>query len=161
MTIDSTVAEAVAQIERTHAARERALSASRALTRQCANAIRAVHRGSFAEAEEHLAVIRRALLVLEKSIGQPRHDAANLEELFRSFHSLKGIAGMVEHRETELLAHELESYLRAIREGETVLTAADRRHDAGATRYLTKPFKPAALLAEARSVLDGAVQDAR
>jgi two-component system, chemotaxis family, sensor kinase CheA len=78
----------------------------------------------FAEAEEHLAVIRRALLVLEKSIGQPRHDAANLEELFRSFHSLKGIAGMVEHRETELLAHELESYLRAIRVGDTVLTAA-------------------------------------
>jgi two-component system chemotaxis sensor kinase CheA len=78
----------------------------------------------FAEAEEHLAVIRRALLVLEKSVGQPRHDAANLEELFRSFHSLKGIAGMVDHRETELLAHELETYLRAIREGDTVLTAA-------------------------------------
>lgn len=76
----------------------------------------------FAEAEEHLAVIRRAVLVLEKSVGQPRHDASNLEELFRSFHSLKGIAGMVDHRETELLAHELESYLRAIREGETGLT---------------------------------------
>lgn len=77
----------------------------------------------FAEAEEHLAVIRRALLVLEKSVGQPRHDAANLEELFRSFHSLKGIAGMVDHRETELMAHELESYLRAIRDGDTVLMA--------------------------------------
>jgi two-component system, chemotaxis family, sensor kinase CheA len=77
----------------------------------------------FAEAEEHLAVIRRALLVLEKSVGRPRHDAGNLEELFRSFHSLKGLAGMVDHRETELLAHELESYLRAIREGETGLTA--------------------------------------
>src|SRR5688572_26287112 len=77
----------------------------------------------FAEAEEHLAVIRRALLVLEHSIGQPRPEAANLEELFRSFHSLKGIAGMVDHRETETLAHELESYLRAIREGDTVLTA--------------------------------------
>ena len=76
----------------------------------------------FAEAEEHLAVIRRALLVLEQSIGQPRPDAANLEELFRSFHSLKGIAGMVDHRETEALAHELESYLRAIREGDAVLT---------------------------------------
>jgi two-component system chemotaxis sensor kinase CheA len=76
----------------------------------------------FAEAEEHLAVIRRALLVLEKSVGQPRHEAGNLEELFRSFHSLKGIAGMVDHRETELLAHELESYLRAIREGDTHLT---------------------------------------
>ena len=78
----------------------------------------------FAEAEEHLAVIRRALLVLERSIGQPRPDAGNLEELFRSFHSLKGIAGMVDHRETEALAHELESYLRAIREGDAVLTAA-------------------------------------
>jgi two-component system, chemotaxis family, sensor kinase CheA len=78
----------------------------------------------FAEAEEHLAVIRRALLMLEKSVGQTRHDAANLEELFRSFHSLKGIAGMVDHRETELLAHELESYLRAVREGDTVLSTA-------------------------------------
>ena len=46
----------------------------------------------FAEAEEHLAVIRRALLVLERTVGQSRHDAANIEELFRSFHSLKGIA---------------------------------------------------------------------
>ena len=78
----------------------------------------------FAEAEEHLAVIRRALLILERSVGQPRPDAANLEELFRSFHSLKGIAGMVDHRETEALAHELEAYLRAIREGEAVLTTA-------------------------------------
>ena len=76
----------------------------------------------FAEAEEHLAVIRRALLILEQSVGQPRPDAANLEELFRSFHSLKGIAGMVDHRETEALAHELEACLRAIREGDVVLT---------------------------------------
>lgn len=78
----------------------------------------------FAEAEEHLAVIRRALLILEQSVGQPRPGPANLEELFRSFHSLKGIAGMVDHRETEALAHELETYLRAIREGEAVLTTA-------------------------------------
>jgi translin len=51
MTIESIVAEAVAQIEGSHAARERALTTSRALVRQCANAIRAVHRGEFAEAE--------------------------------------------------------------------------------------------------------------
>jgi translin len=51
MTIESVVAEAVARIEATHAARERALSASRALVRQCANAIRAVHRAEFASAE--------------------------------------------------------------------------------------------------------------
>lgn len=76
----------------------------------------------FAEAEEHLASIRKSLLALEQSMGQPRLDAAVLEELFRSFHSLKGIAGMVDHRETEAVAHELESFLRALREGEARLT---------------------------------------
>ena len=78
----------------------------------------------FAEAEEHLAAIRRALLTLEHSVGQPHLDAALVEELFRSFHSLKGIAGMVDHRETETLAHELESYLRALRDGDAVLTGS-------------------------------------
>jgi translin len=51
MSIESIVAEAVAQIEASHAARERAIAISRALIRQCANAIRAVHRGEFAQAE--------------------------------------------------------------------------------------------------------------
>jgi translin len=54
MTIESIVAEAVAPIEASHAARERALSASRALVRQCANAIRAVHRAEFEPAEQLL-----------------------------------------------------------------------------------------------------------
>jgi translin len=54
MTIESIVAEAVARIEVSHAARERALTASRALTRQCANAIRAVHRAEFEQAQELL-----------------------------------------------------------------------------------------------------------
>ena len=51
MTIESIVAEATTQIEGSHAARERALASSRALTRQCANTIRAVHRGEFGDAE--------------------------------------------------------------------------------------------------------------
>jgi two-component system chemotaxis sensor kinase CheA len=76
----------------------------------------------FAEAEEHLTAIRRSLLMLEHSVGQRKIEGGVLEELFRSFHSLKGIAGMVDHRETELLAHELESYLRALRDGEAILT---------------------------------------
>ena len=78
----------------------------------------------YAESEEHLAAIRRSLLTLEESVGQPRPDAAVTEELFRSFHSLKGISAMVEHREAEDLAHEMESYLRAVREGQTRLTTA-------------------------------------
>jgi two-component system chemotaxis sensor kinase CheA len=76
----------------------------------------------FAECDEHLTAIRRGLIALEGSVGRPRPDPAVTEELFRSFHSLKGIAGMVEHRECELLAHEMESYLRAIREGDARLT---------------------------------------
>lgn len=71
----------------------------------------------YAECEEHLTAIRRALLALEDSVGQRRPDPAVTEELFRSFHSIKGISAMVEHRESELLAHDMESYLRAIREG--------------------------------------------
>lgn len=75
----------------------------------------------FAESDEHLAAIRHALLELEASIGEvgpPRHVT---EELFRAYHSLKGLAGMVEDRLAERLAHEMESYLLALREGTTVL----------------------------------------
>ncbi len=125
----------------------------------------------FAEAEEHLAVIRRALLVLEHSVGQPRPDAANLEELFRSFHSLKGIAGMVDHRETEALAHELESYLRAIREGDTILTAAGMdalikgagalEASIAARRSNTAPIDTDATAAELRQFAAGATLDVR
>ncbi|HEX9441500.1 MAG TPA: haloacid dehalogenase [Roseiflexaceae bacterium] len=57
MTIEAVVAEAVTRIEATHAARERALASSRALVRQCANAIRAVHRAEFEIAE---ALLREA-----------------------------------------------------------------------------------------------------
>ena len=76
----------------------------------------------FAECEEHLITVRRGLLALEGSVGHSRPKASLTEELFRSFHSLKGLAGMVEDREGELLAHEMESYLRAVREGEVRLT---------------------------------------
>src|SRR5687767_9113109 len=76
----------------------------------------------YAECDEHLTAIRRGLLNLEASVGQARPDSVVTEELFRSFHSIKGISGMVEHRESELLAHEMESYLRALREGEAQLT---------------------------------------
>jgi two-component system chemotaxis sensor kinase CheA len=76
----------------------------------------------FAECDEHLATVRRSLLALEGSVGKPRPDAAVTEELFRAFHSIKGIAGMVEHRESEQIAHEMETYLRAVREGDARLT---------------------------------------
>jgi two-component system chemotaxis sensor kinase CheA len=76
----------------------------------------------FAECEEHLIVARRALLSLEASVNRPQADRALLDELFRSFHSLKGISGMVGAREAERVAHEMEGYLRAMRQGGATLT---------------------------------------
>lgn len=54
MKIEELVAACVTQIEASHGAREQALSASRALVRQCANTIRAAHRSEFDEAERLL-----------------------------------------------------------------------------------------------------------
>ena len=63
----------------------------------------------FAESEEHLTAVRRSLLMLESSIGGSEPPTAVVEELFRSFHSIKGISAMVELREAERLAHEMEA----------------------------------------------------
>ncbi len=78
----------------------------------------------FAECDEHLAVIRRLLLELESSAGTDRPVSSDaVEELFRSFHSIKGISGMVELREAEMLAHHMESYLRLLRGRDSRLTS--------------------------------------
>lgn len=73
----------------------------------------------FAECDEHLTAIRRLLLDSEATAGL---SAAALEELFRSFHSIKGLSGMVDLRDAELVAHHLESYLRVLRGHTATLT---------------------------------------
>ena len=75
----------------------------------------------FVECDEHLATIRRLLLEMDGRVGGGLRPSA-LEELFRSFHSIKGISGMVELRDAEMLAHHMESYLRALRQRETSLS---------------------------------------
>jgi two-component system chemotaxis sensor kinase CheA len=72
----------------------------------------------YAECDEHLMGARRLLLALETSIGRGPVNRSVLDELFRHFHSLKGISGMVELRAAEQLAHHLEDYLRVLRAGE-------------------------------------------
>ena len=78
----------------------------------------------YAECDEHLVSIRRSLVILEDEIEAQAVDRALLDNLFRSFHTLKGISGMVGLSAAEQLAHELESYLRELREGNVVLTAS-------------------------------------
>src|SRR6185369_1559447 len=71
----------------------------------------------FAESEEHLAIVRNRLLAIEQFVGRATVDSAHLDELFRSFHTLKGISAMVGLTPAEELAHKMESYLGALREG--------------------------------------------
>jgi two-component system chemotaxis sensor kinase CheA len=77
----------------------------------------------FAECDEHLTGVRRLLLALEGSVGRADINRPVLDELFRHFHSLKGISGMVELRQAEDLAHRLEDYLRVLRQGAAILSA--------------------------------------
>jgi len=74
----------------------------------------------FAESDEHLTTIRRLLV----DAGRSGLAGAALDELFRSFHSLKGLSGMVELRDAELLAHHMETFLRSLR-GRTSGLSAD------------------------------------
>ena len=71
----------------------------------------------YAECDEHLVSIRRSLVILEDEANVQRVDRTLRDNLFRSFHTLKGISGMVGLTAAEQLAHHLESYLRELREG--------------------------------------------
>lgn len=71
-----------------------------------------------AESEEHLATVKQNLLALENSVNQKQIDSSILNQLFRSFHSLKGLSGMVGVKEAEEIAHHMESYLKVLRDGQ-------------------------------------------
>lgn len=68
-------AAALARLETKNAARERALAASRTITRQCANAIRSTHRGEYAAAEA-------ALDDVGAQAGRLRKDLAEFPEVY-------------------------------------------------------------------------------
>ena len=76
----------------------------------------------YAECDEHLVSIRRSLVILEDEVDARAVDRTVLDNLFRSFHTLKGISGMVGLAAAEQLAHHLESYLRELRDGTVVLS---------------------------------------
>ncbi len=67
----------------------------------------------YAECDEHLNIVRQALTALEQK-ASPEETGLLIEKLFRSFHSLKGIIGMVGIASAEQLAHRTEDYLREL-----------------------------------------------
>jgi two-component system, chemotaxis family, sensor kinase CheA len=77
----------------------------------------------FVECDEHLTSARSSSLALEAFVNQPHVDSSLLDELFRNFHSVKGLSAMVGVREAEQLAHHLESYLSALQKKQTRLNA--------------------------------------
>ncbi|HIK29682.1 MAG TPA: chemotaxis protein CheA [Oscillatoriaceae cyanobacterium M7585_C2015_266] len=66
--------------------------------------------------------VRQNLLALDMNVNQSPPEQSILDQLLRSFHSIKGLSGMVGVKEAEQLAHEMESYLRALRGPQISLT---------------------------------------
>lgn len=72
-----------------------------------------------AEATEHLESIEETTLVLE---SEPKNKEG-LAGLFRSFHTIKGVAGFLHLTPIQMLAHEVESLLDHARNGRLILTS--------------------------------------
>uniref|UniRef100_A0A7C4W223 histidine kinase n=1 Tax=Desulfatirhabdium butyrativorans TaxID=340467 RepID=A0A7C4W223_9BACT len=77
----------------------------------------------FVECDEHLTTIQRDLTTLESYVDRAGIEKGLLERLFRAFHTLKGLSGMVGFQEAEQIAHQIEAYLRKHREAPIVLTS--------------------------------------
>lgn len=69
----------------------------------------------FSESDEHLIAVQKGILALEAFIGKPKADLSLIESLFRSFHTLKGLSGMVGIKAAESLSHQIENYLKTFR----------------------------------------------
>ncbi len=72
------------------------------------------------EAREHLQNVEAGLLGLEKEPGKPDI----LHSIFRSFHTIKGLAGFLEFADIQSLAHEVETILDLARNGQLVMSSA-------------------------------------
>ena len=69
------------------------------------------------EAREHLQTVEGGLLVLEKEPVSPD----TLNAVFRSFHTIKGLAGFLEFGVMQEVAHEVETILDLARTGQLVM----------------------------------------
>ncbi len=77
-----------------------------------------VQQEFLAEAQELVEALSRDLLVLDESHQQgEKADASLINEIFRSVHTLKGIAGMFGYKHVGAVAHALEDVLDDLRLG--------------------------------------------
>ena len=78
----------------------------------------------YAECRDHLTSIRRSMVAVEDSTDCSQIEKTVLEDLFRNFHSIKGLSGMVGLQEAEQIAHHLEHYLRNLKTNKAKLTTS-------------------------------------
>jgi len=121
------------------------------------------------EAREHLGNVETQLLAIE----QDPTGAGPLQSLFRSFHTIKGLAGFLEFHEVQGVCHEVETLLDRARNNELHITSAITDLLLESADYLTREIgrieqcilgtgtatadSPAALLDKVRAVLEGRV----
>lgn len=77
-------------------------------------------QGFLDEATEHMDAIEAGLLEVESDPS----DTNRINELFRPFHTIKGIAGFLNLRDINRLTHEIETILDRGRKGELEVTTA-------------------------------------
>ncbi len=81
-----------------------------------------VQQEFLAEAQELVEALSRDLLLLDEAHQRDeRIDPALINEIFRSVHTLKGIAGMFGYKHVGSVAHALEDLLDDLRLGRTIL----------------------------------------
>jgi len=68
----------------------------------------------YAECDQLLQSLRRDLITLENFIDSDRFDKKLLDNVYRTFHSLKGITGTIHIDLAVTLSHKLETYLRLL-----------------------------------------------
>ncbi|HQE27970.1 MAG TPA: chemotaxis protein CheA [Phycisphaerae bacterium] len=105
-------------------------------------------KGFVEEAHEHVEAIEAAVLEVERCPG----DVAKIDDLFRPFHTIKGMAGFLNLRDINCLTHEVETLLdqgrkgkRAVTSGviDLVLSVVDllKLQIASVAEWLTEPHK--------------------
>jgi len=77
-------------------------------------------KGFVEEAGEHVEAIEAALLEVERTPD----DTAKIDDLFRPFHTIKGIAGFLNMTDVNRLTHEAETLLDQGRKGKRAITPA-------------------------------------
>lgn len=119
------------------------------------------------EAREHLAQIEARLLEIEQGV----HTQETLHAAFRSFHTIKGLAGFLDYSVMQRVAHETETLLDLARNGQLVMRPAavdvvlaagdylrswlDAIEAAAAGRPSQPPPEPDALIARVRAAAAG------